>query len=273
MPWLTSKLIKCINKKHKWLTLLKQKIITYESFKVYSALLSNVLSIAETQYYRNSLASSKGDQKKHWKIINNLLGKYPQKSPLSMKINDVDTEDVELIANSFNNYFVTIPRDLQTNLAPSNLNGLSYIPWNDSSMYFEQCTQLEVTKFISELKCSNGVQGVSAKMLRLGRDFFSPILCKLFNMSLDRVTYPDSLKLARVIPVHKSGPKNILQNFRPISILSCINKVYEKIIHSRLSSFFDHCHLLSINQFGFRNDCTTESDILQLVNNSCLCQQ
>lgn len=114
MPWLTSKLIKCINKKHKWLTLLKRHIITYESFKTYSTLLNNVLSIAERQYYRNSLSQSRGDHRKHWNIVNKLLGRNSKKCITEMKINDEITDNPETISNYINEYFISIPHIVQT---------------------------------------------------------------------------------------------------------------------------------------------------------------
>jgi hypothetical protein len=77
--------------------------------------------------------------------------------------------------------------------------------------------------------------------------------------------YPDDLKIARVVPVHKTGPLSQIENYRPISILCCVNKIFEKIIYSRIDSFFQRFNLMSENQFGFRRGCSTETASLQLV--------
>ena len=66
------------------------------------------------------------------------------------------------------------------------------------------------------------------------------------------MTYPDALKIGRVTPTHKAGPKDIIDNYRPISNLPVISKVFEKLTLTRLTSFVDKYSLLSDSQFGFR---------------------
>ena len=69
--------------------------------------------------------------------------------------------------------------------------------------------------------------------------------------------YPNSLKLAKVIPIFKSGTKKLPGNYRPISILSNLNKIIEKVIHNRLHSFFTKNIILNISPFGFRENLST----------------
>ena len=77
-------------------------------------------------------------------------------------------------------------------------------------------------------------------------------LSKIFNLSLRTGTYPDFLKLAMVILIHKKGSKLEVGNYRPISLLSNINKLLEKIVHERTYNFLEKFNCLYKYQFGFR---------------------
>ena len=76
--------------------------------------------------------------------------------------------------------------------------------------------------------------------------------------------YPDDLKVAKVTPLHKKGDKTIDKNFRSISVLTQINKIFEKIIHERLVSFIDKHKILPNNQFGFRKKHSASHGITHL---------
>ena len=72
-------------------------------------------------------------------------------------------------------------------------------------------------------------------------------------MSFSTGLVPDQFKIANVIPIYKSGPEIILNNYRPISLLSILNKIIEKLVYTRLLSFIDSHKLLYNKQFGFRS--------------------
>ena len=76
------------------------------------------------------------------------------------------------------------------------------------------------------------------KILKKVNNFISPALSELINQAFYEGVYPNSLKLAKVIPIFKSGLKTLPGNYRPISLLSNLNKIIEKVIYTRLYSFF-----------------------------------
>ena len=82
--------------------------------------------------------------------------------------------------------------------------------------------------------------------------------------------FPDELKIARVIPLYKSGDKNDISNYRPISLLPMLSKIFEKLIHSRLTNFFEETNVLYNKQFGFRKEHSTvhalNTAITQIIN-------
>ena len=79
-------------------------------------------------------------------------------------------------------------------------------------------------------------------------------LMHLLNISLEKGICPDKLKIAKVIPIFKTGDVDIFQNYRPISILSSFSKIYEKVMHNRLLEFLNRFEILYSYQFGFRSN-------------------
>ena len=77
--------------------------------------------------------------------------------------------------------------------------------------------------------------------------------------------FPDKLKIAKVIPIHKKGDATVFNNYRPISLLPAISKVLEKIIYDQLSCYLNDSKLLFNNQYGFRSMHSTEYAVLELI--------
>ena len=82
---------------------------------------------------------------------------------------------------------------------------------------------------------------------------------------LNTGTFPDKLKIAKVIPIFKKGDPSLFENYRPISLLPAITKVLEKIIALQLSSYFEKNKLLFDNQYGFRPKHSTKHAALELI--------
>ena len=94
-----------------------------------------------------------------------------------------------------------------------------------------------------------------------------PDIGKIFNHCIRKGTYPKSLKCAQVVPIHKGGQKDLCNNYRPISLLSPIKKIFEKLLHSRLYSFIEQHNMLSTNQSGFRSGLSTSLPVYDIHEN------
>ena len=92
----------------------------------------------------------------------------------------------------------------------------------------------------------------------------TPVLSTLVNSALILGIFPN-VKLARVIPLFKKGDKLDINNYRPISLLTCFTKIFEKVIFNRLLNFFDKHSVLVSNQYGFRAGCSIFHTILDIV--------
>ena len=98
----------------------------------------------------------------------------------------------------------------------------------------------EILRHINGLKYSKsaGKFGIPIKYIKLSAKIVSPLLPKIYNNCIKAGCFPDILKIAEVIPLYKSGPKDICSNYRPTSILSPFSKILEKCLHFQLYNYF-----------------------------------
>ena len=108
-------------------------------------------------------------------------------------------------------------------------------------------------KIIDDLKAKNseGVDGLSVKLLKAIKYETSKAITHIINQSLHTGIFPDKLKLAKVIPVFKKGDRTKLDNYRPISILPAISQIFERAIFDQLYIHFTHNNLFYESQYGF----------------------
>lgn len=114
---------------------------------------------------------------------------------------------------------------------------------------------------------STGLDKIPAKVLRLSADIIAPSLTYIFNLSLDTGIYVDDWKRARVIPIFKSEDRRKCENYRPISILPIVSKVFEREVFRQLYGYLSNNSLLSKFQSGFRPKHSTISALIQLCDN------
>jgi len=93
----------------------------------------------------------------------------------------------------------------------------------------------------------------------------SDVLKKILNKSIGLGTFPSKLKMAKVIPIFKSDDNTDPNNYRPISLLSCFNRIFEKLVYKRMKSFIEEKSILFTSQYGFRQGRSTEHAILDIV--------
>ena len=90
-------------------------------------------------------------------------------------------------------------------------------------------------------------------------------LADLFNLSFTTGTFPTLLKTAKIIPIHKKDSKSNFTNYRPISLLSNLDKILEKLMYSRLSTFLNIKDIIYPLQFGFRQNYSTSHALIHLT--------
>ena len=128
-----------------------------------------------------------------------------------------------------------------------------------------ECTIVEIEKIISSLR-NKATSDLAIQPLKFVSREIAPIIQHLVNTSLEQGIIPDLLKCAKVIPLHKSGSRTDVTNYRPISLLSCFSKIYEKVMHKRLINFLEENKILFESQYGFRALHSCEHALLEAQN-------
>ena len=262
--FLTPGLIRSIKEKHRLARLASKWPITYkERYKKYRNLLTTILRNAKNDYHKNQLKNNQGNTKESWKIINHILGRSRQSNNLNINLNSIPCLDT---ANAFNDHFINIV-DNVSHAEDSLRNFRSYLnPSPLYSLYLVPCTVLEIKNYINSLKSNSaGYDEITATLLKQTVDHISIPLTHILNLSFRHGVFPARLKIAKSLPLYKSGCKSDINNYRLISILPAISKIFEKAIVFRLSSFLENNNLLSNSQFGFRKNVSTQSALLNFV--------
>ena len=131
----------------------------------------------------------------------------------------------------------------------------------------EKVSKNELQKLILSLnvKKSSGYDGISNAMIKRTCDVIVPHLLTLYNACLMQGTFPNIFKIAKVIPLFKGGDRDNVNNYRPISLLPALAKLFEKLISLRILDYLDQHDVLSPHQFGFRKKFGTEYAITDMV--------
>ena len=188
--------------------------------------------------------------------------------PTNIVTDHGEVSDPLKIANHFNSFFVNVGQELANSIPQSPMNYIAYLPpRNDHSLQFSLVSEEEINRSLGQLNNSSpGHDEIPMKLIKDIIVIIMPVVCHLINCSIRSGIFPDKLKLTKVIPLFKSGDKSSVQNFRPVSNLIGIGKLYEKIICNRLIDFCDTHDIISKFQFGFKRNTSTSDAILTLTN-------
>ena len=209
--------------------------------------------------------SQSNDVKGSWSLINSLLGRNKNKTNVTeLIVDNVSIFDDRSIAESMNKYFISIGTrladEIDSNLDYQN-DDLTYtnefLETDSSStnlFHFRTISVNSVALRLSSLSASKstGMDNILTKVLKITANIIAPSFKYIFNVSLESGIYVDDWKLAKIIPIYKSEDRKKCENYRPISILPVISKVFESEIFSQLYEYLNENTLLSDRQCGFR---------------------
>ena len=147
---------------------------------------------------------------------------------------------------------------------PSVVNIRNKISFSECPFFFQHFSESEVYKEILNLDAAKKVGGnIPIRFFKQCVNEITPALTRCFNSSLDAGSFPSELKLADVIPVHKKGSKTDKGNYRPISLLPALSKVFEKLVSKQILKFMQN--KLSKYLCGFRKGFSTQYALLHLL--------
>lgn len=156
-----------------------------------------------------------------------------------------------------NNFFASVGSTLATKINTDNseyIHGIEHKDPNSLLISWRPTDISELSHIIDGIDLSKNSQtkDINTKLLKDCLDCSKIQVCKLFNRILTDGVFPEEWKLACVVPIHKGGSKKIVNNYRPISLLPLIAKLFEKILHTRIYNFLDDSEFFSPCQSGFR---------------------
>ena len=136
------------------------------------------------------------------------------------------------------------------------------------SLYLEPVTESELREVVTSLKsAAPGYDLLRGSILKLSLPFIWTLLTYISNLSLQEGVFPDELEITNVIPLFKCDDPELFNNYRPVSVLCSLSKVFERIMYNRLRNFLDEYKILFSYQFGFRKSHSTYMALMTLMDN------
>ena len=259
-PWVNSHLKHLIEKRHSYYEKLKRNRVTPEFYRIFRNYVSKKLTDSKLEFFSRQLNQVKGNMKRTWNIINGLIKPNKNRKIPNIKsllINNQQIFGNDQICNSLNQHFSTIGSSISNSFSGT-YNRAPPSSTLRNSFFFRPCTTNDVDSIIKQMKNSSGnIDSYSPKILKVITDIVSPVIASLINKSLLLGYFPKKFKLARVIALHKGGSKEELGNYRPISLLPTLSKVFERFVYNQLYDFLEKFNILTPKQFGFRKGKST----------------
>ena len=271
-PWISSAILNSINTRN---VLFKEKLKnpTKKNKDLYTKhrnCLNAVIRDAKRKYIQEQLARSQDDSRKIWGILKTVAKGSSCKSELPKQFTDLCGRVISNsneIAESFNDFFVSVGEELQNGISKTTSSPLDHIKHNNSQILQElqHTDATELHHIIKDMKnVGAGVDGINGNIFKKTYSSITTQLVHFVNICLSEGIFPNNMKLAVVKPIYKTGNKNNMSNYRPISILPYVSKILEKIVHNRITKYLSDNRILSPSQFGFQRTLSTYMPVLLL---------
>ena len=274
-PWLTNGLLTSINKKRAMFNKLRKHKLKnkdtheiYQKYKQHRNCINTLKKISKMNFYKKYFETNYNNSKKVWKGINQLLNKQKKShKDIFLEDNGLIT-DPKSVANRFNDYFINIADKLSSKIVNKNTRFQDYLKNpNKSKLLLNETTPDEIIKIINNLdpKKSSDIYGISPKYVISTRQSVAQVLTIIFNRSVREGNFPQAMKVAKIISLHKGDSVLMVKNYRPISLLPIFSKIFERLVYNRLVEFIEKNNILTQNQFGFQKGKSTENAITSII--------
>lgn len=228
-------------------------LMTYRAYKNhYKRCIQEAKRTAYTKY----IATAENTQKACWRVINS--GRSSCRSRISPAID----------SNSFNDHFINIVNTIVQNMSSLNPVGTcGEIPVNSRSLFLDPVSPPELRVVIMHLKNKSCLDcyAMNARLLKFVCDEIIFPLSVVFNKCFLEGSFPEQLKVSRIVPVHKKGRVDEVGNYRPIAITPILGKIFELVLKDRLLQFFGKCSIIDPRQYGFRSGHSTVGAVCKLI--------
>lgn len=187
----------------------------------------------------------------------------------SLHAGDNSDSDPVIAADAFNQFFVDVPREVARGLPVSDMDPMGCLSAERSldNFTFSQISPVTTREIVDSLKSNNSrdYYGLNVSLVKSIKNLIIGPLTLVINECIAESVFPDAWKIASVVPVFKKGDKENMSNYRPISLLPAVSKIFERALKLQIASYLDNNDILTDCQYGFRRGrCTTDA-ILNFV--------
>ena len=267
--WLTPDIIDAMKTRDRHKSLQNEN-----EYKWWRNKVNKLIKESKKNQYQTYIEKNKDKPGSIYKIFQDVSAGKGSKKPTdisSVKNNGKHIEDPTEIANTFNNFFVNIASKIKEPVSPSNHDKLrefcnSRLPEN-TQFSISNIEKDKVLKYLSTMdSCkATGTDSIGPRLLRFAAPYIADDITYICNQSINSSTFPKKWKEAKVSPLHKNGPHDDVNNYRPISILPVLSKVLEKHVHDCLSAYLNENNLLHKTQSGFRSQHSCETALVHMI--------
>lgn len=279
-PWMSSEILHMISERDAALRRFRRSGEESE-YKQYIHLRNKiqfVKSKSKMEYFESKVSEYQNKPKQLWQTLKSLGTSSKSKSRsnnIGLNINDELCFDKLKVAENFNTFFTTIASKLVEKL-PAGLGKYGFdhvvsfyqrMRVKKDAFNLAQITEDVVLKHLETLNPgkATGLDNLPAKFLRDGAKHLAPPLTHIINLSIHHGKVPNELKTARVSPIYKKNSKTDPGNYRPVSVLSIISKILERVVYNQVDSYLQSHKLLYEFQSGFRSAFSTDTCLIHLT--------
>ncbi|XP_042076683.1 uncharacterized protein LOC106633234 [Haplochromis burtoni] len=261
-PWMTKGLQNASKKKNTlYREFIKKRTIETEmKYKTYKNKLTNIMRSCKREYYIKRLEHNKDNTRDIWNVLNRIIKNESRNNdyPGYFIEGTRSINNMEEIVNGFNEFFVNIGPKLAEEIKVDGIERDTgeNIERNSSSMFLRAVEEKEIYDIVRGLKNKTSTDWNDIDMVTVKTviDGIVKPLKYIFNLSFQKGVFPQKMKVAKVIPIYKTGERHHFTNYRPVSILSQFSKILEKLFIKRFDSFVEKYELMTDSQYGFRNN-------------------
>lgn len=241
----------------------QNKIKNKKTYKSYNKLLQRCMTTAHKICNSKTILTSKNKCKASWTVVNKNIDKKTIGNDIEYikKNNDIIYNSHD-IAETFNDYFLTIGHPT-TNDKIDNTNKYNI----NNSIYISPTSEEEIQRIIMNLRNTNsvGYDNINTDILKLCAYKLATPLSHIINLSFEKGVFPERLKFSKVKPLFKKGDEADMGNYRPITLIPVISKIFEKAMAKRVNSFIAHHKIIKREQYGFQEGKSTSLACFSLV--------
>ena len=281
-PWISSETMELMKNRDMWKqrakelavnnfgnSITKEEIEAWENYKKSRNKINNNKRNDEYKFKKENLANSLDNISTMWGTVKGFMNWKKSGTPNQIVKDNILYTKAKDVAKYMNEFFVEKIRNIRNNFRPTPTNYQhckQAMGDKRCKLFLQHVTVKKVIKVIKKLKSSKSLAAdeLDSFSLKIAADIVGPAVHHIVTLSIMQCKFPDPWKFAKVLPLHKKGDVLVRKNYRPVSILSPLSKVLERIVFEQLYNYFSNNRIFHANLMGYRKNRSTLTAVLQM---------